>query len=140
MYGKKSKRSIVQVYHVPLLSGSSTGGAQHFGCWCCRFESFSDKYSRLVQSVEQRSDIAEVIGSIPVATNEVFMSEEWVSIRHEWPYDEGEYTIKDCRLGFDGRAHYNGYEFDIIEFHQKIKGSLLYVSHQDLKITHWKRK
>lgn len=68
------------------------------------------------------------------------MSEEWVSIRHEWPYNADFYEIKDCRVQYFGKAFYDGYNFTHVEFHQKVKGSLLYVSTQDLIITHWKRK
>lgn len=68
------------------------------------------------------------------------METDWIPLRHRWPYHEGEYLIKDCRRGEEGRAHYNGYDFDIIEFHRKTKGSLLYISSEDLKITHWKHR
>ena len=61
---------------------------------------------------------------------------EWISIRHQWPLEKGEYEVYDCRHEMDGVAFYNGYDWKEFRVNKPVlKGHLMYM---DYLVTHWK--
>jgi len=59
----------------------------------------------------------------------------WISLRQAFPIEEKVYYfVKDCKNEITGRAHYNGFDFDEVDWFGAQNGSLKLNKYL---ITHW---